>query len=220
MNNKKSDLSVKEIEEQDKLADEIRTIYKLDVRNYDLGEIFKKMRINVFELSSFDAEKDGFSIGCGDGDRENFRKKINENNVKGFLYWNNNSLPEIFVDQSRDYYGRMFTAFHELGHLINLLLENGWKVGDSLNNYPLYKNYVCELDEKGNSVNHQENIINEFAGAMILPRNEVENILEFANYDVIDAIDFTKRFFGANLKSARHRIENISRVIESKKYER
>lgn len=101
---------------------------------------------------------------------------ITNDHYDGFLLWNGDSKkPQIYLDIGQEQDRRLFTLAHELGHLV---LEYNWTPVEGIKKEPdkeILSISFREKDKKEDTEDNLERMINEFAGAFLMPKELVND---------------------------------------------
>ncbi len=123
------------------------------------------------------------------------KKEILDNEISGMLSKNNDNEWEIVVNALHHQRRQRFTLAHELGH------------------YFLHRHRHSSFTDKtlfrSNVVTTIEFEANNFAGALLMPKNDLAPFLSSASIDINNIADV----FGVSVLAAKVRIEMIKRNI-------
>lgn len=139
---------------------------------------------------------------------------ISDDRYDGFLLWNGKSKkPQIYLDISQKKDRRLFTLAHELGHLV---LEYSWTPigGITKENEPnkeILSISFREKDKVEDTKDELERIINEFAGAFLMPEELVEESINGKTKDR-DKIKSVAYNFKVTEKAAKNRLIMLGKV--------
>ncbi len=157
-----------------------------------------------------------------DKTNDNIYEKIKESGVDVFdmkndLYdgaclWDKKSKkPIIFLDDSQGEDRKLFTLAHELGHLV---LQYKWVPGQKMKTLPEKAVLSVSFRDKDKNVDTEElgeRVINEFAGAFLMPKSLVENLLEGVE-DKNLRIKKVSEWFGVTGKAAKNRLTILEKL--------
>lgn len=96
----------------------------------------------------------------------------------GISMWNKEThKPQIYLDVNQSQNRQLFTLAHELGHLF---IDLGWNPSSKLKNEP--KETVLSVnfrdkDKQSDTMENSERIANQFAGAFLMPKESVEDVI-------------------------------------------
>lgn len=96
----------------------------------------------------------------------------------GISMWNKEThRPQIYLDVNQSKNRQLFTLAHEIGHLF---IDLGWNPSSRLENEP--KETVLSVnfrdkDKQLDTVDNSERIANQFAGAFLMPKESVEDVI-------------------------------------------
>nr|WP_205397466.1 ImmA/IrrE family metallo-endopeptidase [Streptococcus lutetiensis] len=96
----------------------------------------------------------------------------------GVSMWNREThKPQIYLDVNQSKNRQLFTLAHEIGHLF---IDLGWNPSSKLKNEPtetvLSVNFR-DKDKQSDTVDSSERIANQFAGAFLMPKESVEDVI-------------------------------------------
>lgn len=192
-----------------------------------IGELFmRKLESSLVELIDKIAELARTSIMDGEKDNNLLFSKVQQKGVDlfamkddefdGVSMWNKEEhKPEIYLDMNQSEERRLFTLAHELGHLF---LDLGWSPFQSLaGEEPKEKvisiNYNRDKDKKDDTLDFSERAANEFAGAFLMPKTDVEDVIsETMNAD--EKVSEVSRRFNVTKRAARNRLIVLGEINE------
>ena len=165
----------------DKVADIIRTyILGSDKTNDNIYEKIKESGVDVFDMKN-----DLYDGAC--------------------LWDKKSKKPIIFLDDRQGEDRKLFTLAHELGHLV---LQYKWVPGQKMKKLPGKSVLSVSFRDKDKNVDTEElgeRVINEFAGAFLMPRSLVEKLVEGVE-DKSLKIKKIRDWFGVTEKAAKNRL--------------
>ncbi|MBI0110911.1 ImmA/IrrE family metallo-endopeptidase [Lactobacillus sp. W8093] len=149
--------------------------------------------------------------------------------IDGYLRWDDKKdCPVIAVSITGNAPVRQrFTMAHELGHLI---LNFGWRLGIDQNNAQIIngfkhsnKKFLNILSYRGKEYTPEEQEVDEFAGAFLIPTNKLSKLVnEFVSNDVKDPEQSANQLavkvsqtFKVSLQTATLRLRNYLRELQN-----
>lgn len=132
----------------------------------------------------------------------------------GFLLWNGDSKrPQIYLDIGQEEDRRLFTLAHELGHLV---LEYNWTPVEGIKkdnepNKEILAISFREKDKKEDTEDNLERMINEFAGAFLMPSEMVSNSIMGLTKEN-DRIKKVVKIFRVTEKAAKNRLIMLGKI--------
>ncbi|WP_122639044.1 ImmA/IrrE family metallo-endopeptidase [Romboutsia sp. Marseille-P6047] len=133
---------------------------------------------------------------------ESIGGKVTENNLKSGFYdgrittQNTDYEFEIFIPENQYLERKKFTIAHELGHLF---LHMGYQIDDDLWEEQRGRDYYR------NGSSEEELQANEFAAALLMPRDEYKKIMEKYTDGVSVNTAEIARYFGVSIQAAANR---------------
>lgn len=186
----------------------------------------KKLDEPVIELIDKIADLARTSIMNGEKDNKLLFSKVQQKGVKlfgmsdeefdGVSMWNKDThQPEIYLDMKQSEERRLFTLAHELGHLF---LDLGWSpfeklIGEEPEERVISINYNRDKDKKNDTMDFSERAANEFAGAFLMPKEDVEDIIS-ETMDTDEKVKEVSRTFNVTLRAARNRLVVLGVINE------
>lgn len=159
-------------------------------------------------------------------DNDDLFKAIQDSGIKlygmtndeydGFLLWNGHEKqPEIYLDVNQPVDRRRFTLAHELGHLV---LEYKWTPSSGIKKENEPKEEVLsisfrEKDKECDTEDINERVINEFAGAFLMPKEEVKKVIKSDMNDLDKIVEVSNKF-KVTLRAAKNRLIVIGEINE------
>lgn len=135
---------------------------------------------------------------------------INSDEFDGFSIWNDEKKqPQIYVDvPSQTESRRRFTVAHELGHIV---LDHKWNPFTKARPKDIQNDGVISVlfrdkDKENDTKDYAERKANEFAGAFLMPRANVEELVGIDDTEN-DKIATISKFFGVTMIAAKNRLD-------------
>lgn len=141
---------------------------------------------------------------------------MNDEEFDGVSMWNKDTQrPEIYLDMKQSEERRLFTLAHELGHLF---LDLGWSpfeklVGEEPEERVISINYNRDKDKKNDTTDFSERAANEFAGAFLMPKLDVEDVISETMSDS-EKVAEVSRIFNVTKRAARNRLIVLEEIDE------
>ena len=133
---------------------------------------------------------------------------MTDDEFDGVSMWNKESRkPEIYLDMKQSEERRLFTLAHELGHLF---LDLGWSpfqklAGEEPKEKVISINYNRDKDKKDDTLDFSERAANEFAGAFLMPKIDVEDVIS-ETMTADEKVSEVSRGFAVTKRAARNRL--------------
>lgn len=141
---------------------------------------------------------------------------MEDDEFDGVSMWNKEEhKPEIYLDVKQSEQRKLFTLAHELGHLF---LDLGWSpfqklAGEEPEGKVISINYNRDKDKKDDTMEFSERAANEFAGAFLMPKTDVEDVIsETMGED--EKVSEVSRRFNVTKKAARNRLIVLGEIDE------
>lgn len=166
------------------------------------------------------------SILGTDTKNEKLFDKVQEKGIKlfgmqdekfdGMCLWDSEAMqPQIYLNVEQPKNRRLFTLAHELGHLF---LDYGWtpyKTNIDGNKRILSVSFR-DKDKVQDTENKNERIVNEFAGAFLMPQEIVRRVISDQE-DIASKVDRVINYFGVTGRAAVNRLIMLGEMDEPKR---
>lgn len=141
---------------------------------------------------------------------------MKDDEFDGVSMWNKEEhKPEIYLDAKQSEQRKLFTLAHELGHLF---LDLGWSpfqklAGEEPKEKVISINYNRDKDKKDDTTEFSERAADEFAGAFLMPKSDVEDVISETMSDS-EKVAQVSRIFNVTKRAARNRLIVLEEIDE------